>query len=139
MEHPWTQQGCTHGARKSNLFPGDLLPVEILGGSWDTSIGLQEMSCFGLWGPELSGCGHSGCCPGTGELSRPCGGILLLPKENLEEFGGEPQSLHLCGFGGRFINLASGCEAVNAPEAVGKECGPGEGRGCWVCVSHVPY
>lgn len=33
MEHPWTQQGCTHVARKSELFPGELLPVELLGGT----------------------------------------------------------------------------------------------------------
>lgn len=92
----------------------------MLGASWATSTSLQEMSWFGVWGTELGGCGHR-ASPGTGELARPCGGILLLPKENLEEFGGEPQSLRLCAFGGRFINLASGFEAVNAPEDVGKE------------------
>lgn len=130
MEHPWSQQGCTHLARKSELFPGELLPVEIL---WVTTYGPHPLACFGLWSPEL-GCGHS-VCPVTGELARPGGQILLLPKENLEIIGGEPQSLCLCGFGGRFVNLASGFEAVNALEAVGKECGLGEGRGCWVCVS----
>lgn len=46
--------------------------MEVLEGSWDTSTGLQEMAYFGLWGPELSGCGHS-VCPVTGELARPCG------------------------------------------------------------------
>lgn len=104
-----------------------------LGGSWDTSIGLQEMSFFCLWGPEL------GVCPVTGELTRPCSQVLLLPKENLEKFAGETQSLHLCGFRGSFIHLASAFVAGNSPEAVGKECGLGEGRGCWLCVSHVLY
>lgn len=96
--------------------------------------GTCPFSCFGLWSRELGGCGHS-VCSVTGELERPGGHILLLPKENLEKFGGEPQSLRLCRFGGRFVNLTCGFEAVNAPEAVGKQCGLGEGRDHWVCVS----
>lgn len=91
----------------------------------------------GQFWSELGGCGHS-VCPVTGELAKPCGQILLLPKKNPGKFGGEPQSLCLCGFGGRFVTLASGFEAVNAPEAMGKECGLRKGGGCWVCVSHVP-
>lgn len=50
----------------------------------DTSTGPQEMACFGLWGPELGGCGHN-VCPVTGELARPCGHILLLPKKKTWE------------------------------------------------------
>lgn len=73
------------------------------------------------------------------DLASSCGQIFLLYKENLEEFGGEPWPLKWCMSGGRLINLASGFEVVNAPEAVAKDCGFGEGRGFLVCVSYMPY
>ena len=72
-------------------------------------------------------------------LASSCGQIFLLYKENLEEFGGEPWFWKLCVSGGRHINSASGFEVVNAPEAVARECGFGEGKGCWFCVSYMPY
>lgn len=72
-------------------------------------------------------------------LASSCGLIILLYKESLEEFGGEAWSFKLCMSEGRLINSASEFEVDNAPEAVEKERGLGEGRGCWVQVSCMPY